>query len=421
MFYFTEIMCTLAELCVFHFFSKSLFIRKNNHLLPLLTSYACLCSIILSLSFLEQASIAKLTCSTIGFIIILLVLFKVRFLSALFASLAYMSIYALTDVLVITGFSIFGIDIDALTNFGYTRTLFIIISHLVRLGIFVCLSILNKHKRGTIPLYVLIPFIPSWLTSIVLCCTLVVQAYNDGADFHPIYLLVILGFLYTCILIIYFVNRIREQDRLKHESELQEHHYLLEKEYYEQFHAQQEQTRALWHDISKYLKAIQSLVGETDSKKAEENLTQLQTMLNEIHGVVDVNNRVVNVILNEYMNLAKSNGVELKLDVQVSPDLFVSATDLYVLLGNTLDNSLNACAELNESDRYIYIQLKQHNDILYYRIENPYNEDYLNKKRYGIHGYGLRNVEICASKYGGFIDIATAHNTFVINVTMNAV
>lgn len=354
MFYFAEIMCTLAELCVFHFFSKSLFVKKNNRLLPLLACYFCLCSIILSLSFLEQASIAKLVCSTIGFIIILLILFKVRFLSALFASLAYMSIYALTDVLVITGFSLFSIDIDALTNFGYTRTLFVIISHLVRLGIFVCLSTLNKSKQGAIPLYILVPFIPSWLTSIVLCCTLVVQAYHEAADFHPIYLFVILGFLYTCILIIYFVNRIKEQDRIKHESELQEHHYLLEKEYYEQFHAQQEQTRALWHDINKYIKAIQSLVSETDSNKAEENLTQLQTMLNEIHGVVDVNNRVVNVILNEYLNYAKSNGIELRFDVQVPPELFVSAIDLYVLLGNTLDNSLNACAELNESDRYIY-------------------------------------------------------------------
>ena len=421
MYYFVEVSCVVAELIIFHLFARSLFKIKTNSKWLLPVSYILFGIVIVVLSFITEAAILRIIFSTVGFILILYLLFDVKFFAALFASLAFMTIYALTDIVVMLGFSLFDINIQELVQYGNVRSLFIIIAHIVLLGIIVGVSLLNKRKQGIISPHTLIPMLPSWISSIVLCCILVMQAYQTATDFHPLYLVVILGLMYTSILIIYFVNRIREQDRIKHETELWEQHYALEREYYDQFHAQQEQTRALWHDISKYMRAMQSLVGEAESQKAEENLAQVQTMLGEIRGVVDVNNRVVNVILNEYMNLARNNGIELWLDVQIPTELFVPVSDLYVILGNTLDNSINACTELEVADRYISIQLKQHNDILYYRIENPYSENHLSRKKDGVHGYGLRNVVQCAEKYGGAVETISDNGVFTVIATLNAI
>ena len=167
------------------------------------------------------------------------------------------------------------------------------------------------------------------------------------------------------------------------------------------------------------MRAMQSLVSKANSEEAERNFEQAQALFDEIHSVVDINNRAVNVILNEYMTAARNAGINLELDVQIPPELFVITSDLYVILGNTLDNSINACSGLDEKDRYINLQLKIHNDILYYRIENPYPEGHLNIKRDGIHGYGLKNVERCAKKYRGMVDILPENGIFSVTVTLN--
>lgn len=81
-------------------------------------------------------------------------------------------------------------------------------------------------------------------------------------------------------------------------------------------------------------------------------------MLDSISQVVDVNNRVVSVILNEYVQSARAFHIELELDVQIPEVLFVTAADLYVLIGNTMDNAIEACQSVPEEDRKITLKLK---------------------------------------------------------------
>lgn len=420
MYYIVELACVIAELFICNMFFHSLFQIKTNDIWRTLICYSCFGVIVLALSFVEGASMARILFSIIGLFVIILIIYKAGFFSALFASLAFMTIYALTDVIVITGFSLFGIVYNDLIEYGNVRTLFIIITHIALLGIVSCLSVINRSKQGIISAQTILSIIPSWLSSLVLCCILVVQAYTSGTDFHPLYLAVILGLLYTSILIIYHVNRIRDQERVKHEVALREHHYALEKEYYEQFHAQQEQTRALWHDISKYMRAMQSLADESNADVAGDNLAQAQALIDEIRDVVDVNNRVVSIILNEYINIAQNNNIVVKLDVQIPSELFITASDLYVIIGNTLDNAIDACVELEEDKRIVSLQLRAHNDILYYHIENSFCKGRLSRKRTGIHGYGLKNVEQCAKKYNGVVDISANEDVFSVSITMSA-
>lgn len=421
MYYFVEIACVVAELFICDLFFGSLFKLKRDNKRFSVLCYSCFSVIILALSFIENAVLMRLACSVIGFAIIILLLYQCSIFSAVFASLSFMTIYALTDVIVAASFTPFGIKPQELFVSTSVRSLYVITTHLVFLAAIVILSIFNKNKKGAISCRSFITALPGLLSSLTLCGALFVQSYFSKIAIHPVYIIIILGLLYTNILIIIFVNRIREQDRLKHETDLMEHHYAIEKEYYEQFYAQKEQTRALWHDISKYMRAMQALVSESDSKEAEKNFIQAQALVNEINGVVDVSNRVVSVILNEYMNLANNEGIALRLDVNIPPEIFVTAADLYVMLGNTLDNAIDACSELDEDERCISLQLKMHNNLLHYRIENPYVKEHLLKKRIGVHGYGLRNVERCAEKYGGFVQKSSEGNMFVVNVTLNKV
>ena len=182
--------------------------------------------------------------------------------------------------------------------------------------------------------------------------------------------------------------------------------------YYDQFRIQQEETRALWHDIRKLLQAAKLEGGG-------EALDQVEEMLHAVTGVVDVDNRTVSVILNEYAQTASQEGIQLHLDVQIPRELSVTAADLYILLGNTLDNAIEACAALPPEQREINIKLKTHNRILFYEIENPYAPSYGNRVRGGLHGYGLQNVRRCVEKYQGTLEIQKGDNIFRVIAHMN--
>lgn len=142
-------------------------------------------------------------------------------------------------------------------------------------------------------------------------------------------------------------------------------------------------------------------------------------MLDSITEVVDVNNRVVSVILNEYFQIARDADIAIDLDVLIPAELFVTAADLYVLLGNTLDNAIEACTELPKEQRRISLKLKKHNSMLYYEISNPYDEKHLHRARGIYHGFGLKNVAKCVEKYSGKLDVSTSDSAFCVVAHMN--
>ena len=187
-------------------------------------------------------------------------------------------------------------------------------------------------------------------------------------------------------------------------------HYAQQEEYYQQLLVKQKETRALWHDLNKYLRAAKA---ETPSAQA---LEQLESLLDSATGIIDVGNRVVNVILNEYTQAAKAAGIELRLKVNVPEELFVSAADLYVLIGNTMDNALEACKALPAHQRLIDLTLRTHNDVLYYKLVNPYIP---RERKDPSRGYGLQNVRRCVQTYGGNLEIIDKDGYFTVFTHLN--
>lgn len=225
------------------------------------------------------------------------------------------------------------------------------------------------------------------------------------------YLFIVLGLLYTNILFLFITYTIHQNLQEKQTYELSLQHYTMQQEYYDQLHIQQESVRALWHDLSKYIKAAQ-----LDNS---ESLEKLGIELNNIISLVDTNNQTINVILNEYVQAAKSIFAKVELTIHVPDELPITATDLYIILGNALDNALDACLSVPEDKRIISINISMQQNILFFEIRNPYSEDYKKKHTNDIHGYGIRNIRKCAEKYNGVVRIEKENNMFTLLLHLN--
>ena len=292
-----------------------------------------------------------------------------------------------------------GLDASALPVFGITASYL-----LAALS-----SLFNEQWRASYrPLLLLLPV---WLVAVVLCEEIIRnRAYKESlmlCFFAHIWL------VYAHAMLLRTSVKIEEQVQRRLRAQQTARHYVQQEEYYQQLLDKQTETQALWHDLNKYLRAAKA---ETPSAQA---LEQLESLLDSATSIIDVGNRVVNVILNEYSQAAKASGIELRLKVNVPEELFVSAADLYVLIGNTMDNALEACKALPAHQRLIDLTLRTHNDLLYYKLVNPYipNEHYSHKDP--TRGYGLQNVRRCVKAYGGNLQIVDKDGYFTVFTHLN--
>lgn len=413
MYYFVEVACVIAEIWMIHMFLGSLFNKRGASLLQRIILYGVFGGIITVLSLQEDMAFARLGVAFVGVWAVSMLIFDARMLQGVLSGVAFCAIVAVTDVGSAIAFQSCGVDSSALMANYASRALYLVANHILLFGIVIIICVINRKSHSRMSIKILLPVLPCWIISILLCFLFAWQCFVKDFEWHPLFLIVLLGLLYTNIIMIYFTNKTSEQAQIKKDFEIAEHHYAMQQEYYDQLRVQQEETRALWHDISKYLRAAQ-----VDSTSVA--LTEVQEMLDSISCVVDVNNRIVSVILNEYFQIAKNSGIEVEIDVQVPSELFVTAADLYVLIGNTLDNAIEACVALPDEQRKINLKLKKHNNILFYEVSNPYTEKHLRRVRGNYHGFGLKNVARCVEKYNGKLDITKKNGVFRVVAHLNS-
>lgn len=418
-YYLSELLGVVAELFTYHLFLQGTFFpRERRWIVPALT-YGILGSVLLGLSFLENGSVVRMVYCIAAFAIIAKQLFEATAFQSLFMSISFLCLYVLTDVFTITIGSLLDIDVDVIMSRGGIRTVFIAFTHTVLFVLTLVVLAITGRKRNAVTVPFLMAILPGCISGLMLGIYFCQSVQHTSEDVPPSILITAAGLLYLNILIVFYAERTQEANQRRHRAELAEQHYVMQEQYYAQLREDQNETRALFHDIQKYLQAMRALVSEANTEEANQVLAQAQGMVQILTSQVDVGNAVVSVILQEYKARAEAADIVFDFDISVPENLGITAVDAYVILGNTLDNALEACCSLPETQRYIRICLRTFHDILYYRIENPYAPDYRSRKKGKGHGYGLHNVRRCVEKYAGDLTVTDGEGEYILSLRMN--
>lgn len=419
MYILTEILGVVAELFTYHLFVQGIFDRKRRHPAVWIATYGILGGILLFLSFLENASFLRLFYCLFTFGLIAKVFFDMTVIQMFFTSLSFGCLYVLTDVFSITLGNMMGVDVNIIMTYGNIRAVFIIFVHTVLFLIVMVVLAMTKRKRNAVSLPFMLSIVPGSIAGILLGIYFCLSVQNTGEDIPITIMLIAAGLLYMNILIVFYAEQLQEANTRRHEMELAEQHYQMQQRYYEQLRNDQNETRAMFHDINKYLQAMQALAGDGNSQQAKEVLTQAQDIFKNVGTVVDVGNPVISTLLNEYLQKAEENGITLSFDVSVPENIGVTAIDFYVILGNTLDNAIEALCQQPESLRQIHLQLRAFHDIVFYQIQNPFLPDNIRRKSGKNHGFGLKNVKRCVEKYHGDMTVSRENNVFTVALRLN--
>lgn len=184
------------------------------------------------------------------------------------------------------------------------------------------------------------------------------------------------------------------------------------------------QMRGWRHD---YHNHIQTMLALTDKpEELREYLWTLNQDLTAVDSVLKTGNIMVDAILNSKLSLIKSKGITVNAKAVVPARLRISNVDLCVIIGNLLDNAMEACLkQTEESGQFIRVYIGILKRQLYISVVNSAGSGvrkegkvYLSTKNSGHHGFGLMRVDHIAEKNGGYVNRQNEPGVFATEVML---
>jgi len=131
-------------------------------------------------------------------------------------------------------------------------------------------------------------------------------------------------------------------------------------------------------------------------------------------------NAAANSILGYYSLMAREAGIKFYCTCSIQKQLSVSDTDLCIVLGNAVENAIDACKKLDDPKTgVVSVEARIINNQLLIKIENSYsgyvnvqNGDFISTKDEKSHGLGMKNIKRVVEAYGGFMKTEYIGKTF---------
>ncbi|WP_368739658.1 GHKL domain-containing protein [Enterococcus casseliflavus] len=193
-----------------------------------------------------------------------------------------------------------------------------------------------------------------------------------------------------------------------------EHILSEENKHLVEFKANQKQLLTIQHDLKNYLSI---LFGYLKSNKITEATNSLAEKL-ELVSNLSIESYCDNVILNYFLsyktNQIRNSDIPLDIKVLLPSDLEVSEEFIANILGNLIDNSINACLELPEEKRWIQFLLTYEYNALQIEISNPFT----NKKPSLKKGTGIQSIQKSVRKKEGIYTQWTRDGEYFVNIIL---
>lgn len=196
--------------------------------------------------------------------------------------------------------------------------------------------------------------------------------------------------------------------------------------------------RSMKHDMKNTLSVIMQLAtGNEETENAE-----LQAYLSELNRTMErleFQFRTGNTVVDTLLNMKYHEAVRIIPDMQMDADrllfpdnLLIQSYDIGIILGNALDNAIEACRKLKgkESDAETFIRLSsfRKGKMIFIEITNSFDGNVIRKRQSEFpatdkadkeaHGIGLANIKSVAEKYHGGVDWSVDGKVFILSVMM---
>ena len=191
------------------------------------------------------------------------------------------------------------------------------------------------------------------------------------------------------------------------------------------------QTMRAWrHDYHNHIQSIKAMLAMKKFEELDAYLGTLEQDLDSIDIAIRTGNVGLDAILSSKVSIARKNNIEVNCTAKVPDQLKISDVHLCAIVGNLLDNAIEACEKIKSEEgnqfpqKFIRIYIGMFKQQLYISVSNSTNAKHrrrLNElvtSKLGEHGFGLRRIDKIAEQYDGFVNRKNEPGIFATEVML---
>lgn len=191
-----------------------------------------------------------------------------------------------------------------------------------------------------------------------------------------------------------------------------------QEEQYQQLLAYQKDLLKIRHDQKNYMLG---LIDAIENEKYEHALSALKDEYSVIsHADISQNseNGILHLIISNKTNEASAMGIIIDYSYRNIDKINISPIDLAIILGNALDNAIEATDKVEDKKKIIGLYVAMQNDSVIVNIKNPtahhVDTDSMNttKNDSNLHGFGILSIKSIVAKHHGNVAFKCENNEF---------
>ena len=183
------------------------------------------------------------------------------------------------------------------------------------------------------------------------------------------------------------------------------------------------QMRAWRHAYHNHIQTLLAL--SDDPENLSDYLLKLDSDLKSVDTIIKTGNDMVDAILNSKLSLIKSKNIALSAKASVPETLPFSEIDLCIVIGNLLDNAMEACSAFPDpQESFIRVYIGTFKQQLYISVTNSVigtpnkKGKYPSTKAEVNHGFGLLQIDRLTEKYGGYVNRQSEEGVFATEIML---
>ncbi len=184
----------------------------------------------------------------------------------------------------------------------------------------------------------------------------------------------------------------------------------------------------LFHDFHNHIGVLRQLLSHGKANEAVQYLDELQAPVQEMTDTIWTGEETVDYLINSKSAAARQCGIAYQVQVEFPRHTNLQSADLCAVLGNLLDNALEAAKQVPvPKQRFVRLTIRRIHQMLVIKVENSYaaapavQDGALktSKEPNGLHGWGLKSAQTAAEKYDGMIQTSYSSGTFQAVATLS--
>lgn len=423
-----EMFGNLVDVSGIYIIANSLFKRKEKTTKTQLIIITIIQSIILRYTNLlwGNSSIVSFILLVIPALIVCKKLFKTETLRLTISIITYfvvMSIIELIIIFILT--TVFKLSNNILLEENLFRIVGIFISKTITFFSVITVTRYLDTKKIKVEPYSILALIMMLLSLSIFFISADIYSITNNNSNKAMYIMSITFALAIInIITLIIIRKIIDVSEKETAWKLTKKEYKNLVAYLDKYESLHDEIKALKHDFTNHIISIREIAEKENNKSIINYTKQLLYLENEISKIIDIDNKVVSALINYKNNYIKEKKIKFNFNIDIPQHTSMEQLDLTIILGNLLDNAIEACSIVPENERYINLNIKYEFGNISILMENSKrgnikiknNKIITSKKDKKNHGYGLENIRRTVEKYEGMMKLKDAEDKFITEI-----